>query len=107
MASPTTHITTSGGLMSAAFIENVRELGSRQRGVEPESFALPWSPAPQGRAALEDQIAVAWELLLERWATLEGGFILSDYGDGEAIGVPLWKKEVMLDAFREFDPFRR
>jgi len=46
-------------------------------------------------------------LLLERWATPEGGFVLSDYGDGEAIGVPLWKKEVMLDAFREFDRWRR
>jgi len=35
-----THITTSGGLISAAFIENIREPGSRQRGVEPTSFAL-------------------------------------------------------------------
>jgi hypothetical protein len=26
-----THITTSGGLISAAFIENIREPGSRQR----------------------------------------------------------------------------
>ena len=32
--------------------------------------------------------------------------MLSDYGDGEAIGVPLWKKEVMLEAFRAYDPFR-
>ena len=39
--------------------------------------------------------------LLSSWGTPEGGFILSDYGDGRAIGVPLWKKEVMLDAFRE------
>ena len=29
----TTHISTSGGLISAAFLENVREAGSRQRGV--------------------------------------------------------------------------
>jgi len=36
-----TRITTSGGLISAAFIENIRELGARQRGIEPESFALP------------------------------------------------------------------
>lgn len=35
-----THITTSGGLISAASIENSREPGSRQRGVEPASFAL-------------------------------------------------------------------
>ena len=30
MTTPT-HITTSGGLISATFIENVREPGSRQR----------------------------------------------------------------------------
>jgi len=35
-----THITTSGGLISAAFIESIRETGSRQRGVEPACFAL-------------------------------------------------------------------
>jgi hypothetical protein len=61
------HITTSGGLISAAFIENVREPGSRQRGVEPASFALPWMDPPQSPAALEETIATAWELLLERW----------------------------------------
>ncbi len=47
-----THITTSGGLISAAFIENVREAGSRQRRVKPVSFALPWSAAPKSPAAL-------------------------------------------------------
>ena len=62
-----THTTTSGGLISAAFIENVRQPGSRQRGVEPESFALPWAAAPKSPAALEETIATAWELLLERW----------------------------------------
>jgi uroporphyrinogen decarboxylase len=45
-------------------------------------------------------------LLLEHWGTDEGGFVLSDYGDGEAIGVPLWKKQVMLDAFMEQDPYK-
>jgi uroporphyrinogen decarboxylase len=45
-------------------------------------------------------------LLLQHWATDEGGFVLSDYGDGAAIGVPLWKKEVMLQAFLEHDRFR-
>jgi len=56
----------------------------------------------QGR----DEIRAEAKLLLERWGTPRGGFVLSDYGDGEAIGVPLWKKEVMLEAFREFDPYR-
>ena len=54
-----------------------------------------------------DEIRAEAALLLERWAAPDGGFILSDYGDGEAIGVPLWKKEVMLAAFHEHDPFRR
>jgi uroporphyrinogen decarboxylase len=53
-----------------------------------------------------DDIRAEARLLLERWGTPQGGFILSDYGDGEAIGVPLWKKEAMLEAFREFDPYR-
>ena len=40
-------------------------------------------------------------LLLEQWGTPEGGFILSDYGDGQAIGVPAEKKRIMLEAFLE------
>jgi hypothetical protein len=46
-------------------------------------------------------------LLLQEWATPEGGFILSDYGDGEAIGTPPEKKQVMLEAFLQADPWRR
>ena len=38
----TTHITTSDGLISAAFIKNIRKPGSRQRGFEPTSFVRPW-----------------------------------------------------------------
>jgi uroporphyrinogen decarboxylase len=53
-----------------------------------------------------DDIRAEVRLLLEHWATPQGGFVLSDYGDGAAIGVPLWKKEAMLEAFREFDPYR-
>jgi uroporphyrinogen decarboxylase len=53
-----------------------------------------------------DDIRAEAKLLLECWGTPAGGFVLSDYGDGEAIGVPLWKKEAMLEAFREFDPYR-
>jgi len=51
----------------------------------------------------KEEIRQEARLLLEHWATPQGGFVLSDYGDGQAIGVPLWKKEVMLEAFREFD----
>jgi len=35
-------LSASGGLVSAAFIENIRETGSCQHGVEPASFALLW-----------------------------------------------------------------
>ena len=43
------------------------------------------------------------KLLIDCWGTDEGGFILGDYGDGEAINVPLWKKQVMFDAFQKAD----
>lgn len=46
-------------------------------------------------------------LLLKHWAVPSGGFILSDYGDGQAIGVELEKKRIMLDAFLEADPWRQ
>ncbi|RLC92965.1 MAG: restriction endonuclease, partial [Chloroflexi bacterium] len=79
-----THITTSGGLISAAFIENVREVGSRQRGVKPVSFAIgrgasaPWADAPKSPAALEETIAAAWELLLERWDAVRNDLPMMD-----------------------------
>ncbi len=34
-------ITTPGGLISAGFIENVREVGSRQGGTRPQFFSRP------------------------------------------------------------------
>jgi uroporphyrinogen-III decarboxylase len=55
----------------------------------------------------EGEIREEAALLLEHWATPEGGFVLSDYGDGEAIGVPLEKKQLMLEAFCELDPWAR
>lgn len=57
----------------------------------------------------KDETAIREEsaLLLERWATPDGGFMLTDYGDGEAIGVPLARKQEMLRAFLEFDPWSR
>jgi len=54
-----------------------------------------------------DEIRQEARLLLQHWAVPEGGFILSDYGDGQAIGVELEKKRIMLDAFLEADPWRR
>ena len=58
---------------------------------------------PFKRAA---EIQAEAKLLLERWAAPEGGFILIDYGDGAAIGVDLDKKEVMLEAFLQADPWQ-
>lgn len=54
-----------------------------------------------------DEIRQEARLLLQHWTVPEGGFILSDYGDGQAIGVELEKKRIMLDAFLEADPWRR
>jgi hypothetical protein len=54
----------------------------------------------------EDAIREEAQLLLEHWATPEGGFILSDYGEGQAIGVELNKKQMMLKAFLDADPWR-
>jgi len=53
--------------------------------------------------ASDDAIRAEARLLVEHWGTPAGGFVLSDYGDGQAIGVPLEKKQVMLDAFRAAD----
>jgi hypothetical protein len=58
---------------------------------------LPWLD----EAAIREEA----QLLLSTWGTPAGGFILSDYGDGRAIGVPLEKKEIMLKAFMDADPY--
>jgi hypothetical protein len=54
----------------------------------------------------EAEIRAEAKMLLEHWATPDGGFILIDYGDGEALGVSLEKKRLMLDAFLNADPWR-
>jgi len=57
--------------------------------------------------ATVEEIELEANLLLNHWATPQGGFILSDYGDGEAIGVPLERKKVMLEAFLRTDPWKK
>jgi len=54
-----------------------------------------------------DDIREEAALLLREWATPQGGFILSDYGDGSAIGVLPETKQIMLDAFHAADPWRQ
>ncbi len=47
------------------------------------------------------------KLLIEKWGTEKGGFILSEYGDGRAIGVPMEKTKAMFEAFRAADRWKR
>jgi len=45
--------------------------------------------------------------LLEHWGTPQGGFILSDYGDGGAIGTSDENKRIMFNAFLAADRWRQ
>ncbi len=54
----------------------------------------------------EQDIIDEARLLMECWGTERGGFILSEYGDGRAIGVPDEKKKIMLDAFLNYDRWK-
>ncbi len=56
----------------------------------------------KGKEEIEEEA----DLLLNCWGTSKGGFILSDYGDGNAIGVPLNKKKMMFDAFMRYDRWK-
>lgn len=47
------------------------------------------------------------KLLIDCWGTDRGGLILSEYGDGRAIGVPDSKKKLMFDAFQRHDRWRK
>jgi hypothetical protein len=50
----------------------------------------------KGKKEIEEEA----RLLIDYWSTPQGGFILGDYGGGEAIGVSLEAKRWMYDAFR-------
>lgn len=62
----------------------------------------------QNTLPFKDQAEIESEakILLDHWGTANGGFILSDYGDGDAINVPIWKKKVMYDAFLRYDRWK-
>lgn len=45
-------------------------------------------------------------MLVEHWATPEGGFIFNDYPDLNSIGSSVEKSRAMYEAFMEFDPYR-
>lgn len=82
----------------------IEEIGQRYRGricfetLCDIQHTLPF----KGAAEIREEA----RLLLEQWSTPAGGFILSDYGDGAAIGVEPEKKQVMLDAFLALDPWK-
>ncbi|MCL6430202.1 MAG: hypothetical protein K6V36_04990 [Anaerolineae bacterium] len=82
----------------------IEEIGRRFRGrICFESLCDIQRTLPEGDAwAIREEA----RLLLREWGTPDGGFILSDYGDGQAIGASAETKQVMLEAFLEADPWR-
>jgi uroporphyrinogen decarboxylase len=82
----------------------IEEIGSRFRG----KICFDSLCDIQATLPFEDADAIREEahLLLREWATSEGGFILSDYGDGPGIGVSDEKKRIMLEAFLDADPWK-
>jgi uroporphyrinogen decarboxylase len=53
-----------------------------------------------------DEIRAEARLLLERWGTPQGGFILQDDENDSDLGTPAEKKGVALQAFLEFDRWK-
>lgn len=64
----------------------IEEVGERYRGrIAFSSLSDIQATLPTGDRT---QIEADAEALLKHWATPKGGFVFSDYGDGEAIGIP-------------------
>jgi hypothetical protein len=76
----------------------IEEIGKRYRGrIAFESLADIQDTLPTGDKALVERDA---RDLMEHWADRKGGFVFSDYGDGEAIGVKdLEVKRFMYECF--------
>jgi uroporphyrinogen-III decarboxylase len=82
----------------------IEEIGTRFRGrICFETLCDIQKTLPSGSA---DDIRLEAQQLLHSWAAAKGGFILSDYGDGEAIGVNSEKKRLLLEVFRKMDPWK-
>lgn len=54
-----------------------------------------------------EEIEMEAKLLIDQWGTENGGLILSEYGDGSAIGVPKETGKIMFDAFMKHDRWKR
>jgi hypothetical protein len=95
------HITTSGGLLTQSFIDAIREEATDRPHTSPSSFKVPWEEAPSTQRKLEDDIAGAWELLKERWDSLQ-----QEYDSLNALGVSTTRERWLLPLFRllDFEP---
>ena len=83
----------------------IQEIGQRFRGrICFESLCDIQHTLPSKGA---EEIRQEARLLLQHWATPDGGFVLADYADGTSIGVQIDQKQNMLDAFLEADPWRQ
>jgi len=51
----------------------------------------------------DDDVREEAKLLVDKWSTPEGGFIVFNYGDGSAIGTKTERANVMFTAFAEID----
>lgn len=82
----------------------IEEIGRRYAGKV--CFESPVDIQKTLQQGTPEEIRAEARLLLEKWGTPEGGFIASDYGQGEAIGVPMEKKWVMFNAFAQYGKLR-
>lgn len=77
----------------------IREMGERYRGrITFESLSDIQASLPSGD---HSRIRADAHALKEHWMLPTGGFVLSDYGDGGAIGAPDEAKLVMYEVFSE------
>jgi type I restriction-modification system DNA methylase subunit len=95
------HITTSGGLLTQSFIDGIREESTDRPHTSPSSFDVPWEEAPSTQRKLEDDIAGAWELLKERWDSLQ-----QEYESLGGLDVSTTRERWLLPLFRllDFEP---
>ena len=101
MPESSSHITTSGGLLTQSFIDGIREESTDRPHTSPSSFDVPWEKAPSTQRKLEDDIAGAWELLKERWDSLQ-----QEYESLGGLDVSTTRERWLLPLFRllDFEP---
>ena len=90
--------------MQQPLVNGIEEIGQRFAGkVAFETLCDIQKTLPIGD---EEIIRNEAKQLMTHWGTEQGGFILGDYGDAEAIGAPPEAKACMLDAFRSLDQWK-